>query len=76
LLGVPIAIGGSSVTNESSTISVFTILYLVLFLWWLDISGFIVSKAIKQPYVVGVMFVILYVMATLSILTSLTQAPA
>ena len=47
--------------------------YLVLFLWSIDVAGFVISKAVEQPYLVGIMFVILYVVPQISIFTSLTS---
>ena len=75
IIGLPIAAGGSAATAGTGPATVFSILYLVLFIWWIDIAGFIISRAVEQPYVVGIMFVIFYVIAALSILTAVTQAP-
>lgn len=75
VIGVPIAGGGNATVAESGPTTLFSILYLVLFFWWIDVAGFIISRAIEQPYVVGIMFVIFYVTAMLSVLTAVTQAP-
>jgi hypothetical protein len=42
-------------------------LYLALFLWWIDVAGYILSRALEQAYIVGLMFVILYVMTSFSL---------
>lgn len=75
LIGIPVSAGGSAVTN-STFATIVSVIYLILFLWWIDVAGFIISKAIEQPYVVGVMFTIFYVVAALSVLSALTQTPA
>jgi hypothetical protein len=43
-------------------------------LWWVDVTGFVVARATGRPYFVGVLFVILYVMASLSIRDLLAPA--
>jgi hypothetical protein len=75
LIGIPVSAGGSAVTG-TTFVTILSVVYLVLFLWWIDVAGFIISKAIEQPYVVGVMFTIFYVVAALSVLSALTQTPA
>jgi hypothetical protein len=62
-IGIPLALairwaaGGAS--EETVTLAV-EILVLALIIWWLDIAAFIVSRAVNQPYVLGLVFVILY----------------
>jgi hypothetical protein len=40
---------------------------LVLVIWWIDIASFVVARALEQPYVAGLVFVILYWTVSLSI---------
>jgi len=51
-------------------------IYVVILLWWIDVAGYVVAKALDQPYIAGLMFVILYVMTSFSIQDALTPAPA
>jgi hypothetical protein len=50
--------------NEPTT-GVF--IYLALFLWTIDVAGFILAKAIQRTYVVGVLITIGYVMVSFSL---------
>lgn len=45
-----------------------------LLLWWIDVAGFVLSRALNQPYIVGLMLVILYVMTSFSLQDYLTPA--
>src|SRR5690606_35164671 len=49
-------------------------LILVLFLWSLDIGGYIVSKALGKPYIVGVSIVVVYELASMSLLEAFLPA--
>ena len=62
--------------DTPNSLSVFELVYYCLFLWWVDVAGYILAKAIKQPYIVGLMLVVLYVMTSMSILENFTPAPA
>jgi hypothetical protein len=73
-LSLPVAILGGDGGDGTGT--VFLWVYLALFLWWIDVSGYILSKATRQPYIVGLMFVILYVMTSLSIHSAMTETAA
>lgn len=42
-------------------------LFLLLLFWWLDIGGYVLSKALARPYIVGVSIVIVYVLASVSL---------
>lgn len=43
------------------------LLDLLLLIWWVDIAGYVLGRALSRPYVVGLLFVILYVIASLGI---------
>ena len=43
------------------------ILLLVLFLWYVDIGGWILSKALGRPYVVGVGIMLVYVLTSMAL---------
>ncbi len=67
LLAMPLlAWHDASTTGEAET-SVPLFGYLALVLWSIDISGYILSRALEQPYMVGVLIVILYFMTSLSL---------
>ncbi len=73
LIGLPVSAGNSAFENEGLA-TLTSVALLALFLWWIDVAGFIVSEAVEQPYLVGVMFVVFYVVAALSVLTAMGQA--
>lgn len=75
VLSVPVTLA-AWVSGTTDEVSVLLWLYFALFLWWIDVAGFVLSKAIDQPYIVGLMFVILYVMTSFSINDALTRTPA
>lgn len=49
-------------------------LILLLFVWSLDIGGFIVSRALGKPYIVGVSIVIVYELASMNLREALFPA--
>ena len=71
LLGLPLAFwsSGDELTAE---ISLPFVLRLVMVLWWIDVAGFILGRALGRPYLVGLLFVILYVVVSLNIRDLLT----
>ena len=50
------------------------LLILALFIWNLDIGGYIVSKALGKPYIVGVSIVVVYELASMSLLEAVLPA--
>ncbi len=42
-------------------------LILLLFIWSLDVAGFILSRALGKPYIVGVSIVIVYELASMAL---------
>lgn len=74
-IGLPVAAAAGAPTG-SVLDWIVSFATLALLLWWIDVSGYIISKAVEQPYVVGIMFVIFYVVAALSLQSSLSQSPA
>ena len=73
LVGIALTTLALTFPSETMT-SVHEFGYLVLLLWWIDVAGFIISKAIDQPYLVGIMLVVFYVVAALGVLTNMNQA--
>lgn len=43
------------------------ILLIVVFLWSLDVGGFILSKALAKPYIVGVSIVVVYFLLSMAV---------
>jgi hypothetical protein len=52
------------------------ILILLLFLWSVDIGGYILSKALERPYVVGVSIMIVYVLTSMALREALFPVTA
>ena len=74
LIGLPLALWGRAAAVPPESVTAPTLLRLLLLLWWVDVSGFVLGRAIGRPYFVGVLLVILYVMASLSIRDLLAPA--
>lgn len=49
-------------------------LILLLFIWSLDVAGFILSRALGKPYIVGVSIVIVYELASMNLREALFPA--
>jgi hypothetical protein len=71
IVGLPLALWSRSISVPPDPYSVPMLLHLVLLLWWIDVAGFILSRAISRPYFVGVLFVIVYVLTSYRISTFL-----
>ena len=67
IIGLPLALWSRSIGVPPDPSAVPMLLRLLIVLWWVDVAGFVLSRAIARPYIVGVLFVILYVMASLNI---------
>lgn len=52
------------------------LLLLVLFLWYVDVGGYVLSKAIDRPYVVGVAIMIVYVLTSMALRNALFPVAA
>lgn len=66
-IGIPILVWMSAVSASGGQPTVATFLYLALFLWSVDVAGFILSKALQRAYFVGVLIVIGYVTVSLTL---------
>ena len=66
-IGIPILVWMSAVRDSGGEPTVATFLYLALFLWSVDVAGFILSKALQRAYFVGVLIVIGYVTVSLTL---------
>ncbi len=73
---VPAGIVGRIFGIDASESALLWAYLALLLLWWCSVTGYILARATDQPYIVGLMFVILYVMTSLSIRSYLFEAPA
>jgi len=67
VVGLPLALWSRAIAVPPDPTSTPTLLRLLIVLWWIDVAGFIFGRATARPYIVGVLFVILYIMVSLSI---------
>ncbi|MDX1563120.1 MAG: hypothetical protein R3305_09350 [Gammaproteobacteria bacterium] len=51
-------------------------LYLVAYLWWVYIAGFVLARSLSQALIVGLMFVILFILTSFSVRDLLIQTPS
>ncbi len=52
---------------EVETPNVGTWLFFLLILWLIDVAGFVLSRALQQPYVVGVLVVLVYMFGSFTL---------
>ena len=67
LIGIPVLAWIDTVRAAGGEPTAGTFVYLLLFLWSLDVAGFIISKAIQNAYFVGVLIVIGYFMVSFAL---------
>jgi hypothetical protein len=67
LIGLPLSFWTRDPGAPVDQISVVLILRILILLWWIDVAGFIFGRALGRPYVIGLVFVILYVAVSLNI---------
>lgn len=67
LLSIPLFAWNRSIAAEEVQLTPPILLVLLLLLWSVDIGGYVLSKAIDKAYIVGVLIVIVYVLASLEI---------
>lgn len=71
LLAMPLQTWHDAVTTSETETSPALFGSLALVIWSIDISGFVLSRALNQPYMVGILIVVLYFVVSLSIATTL-----
>lgn len=59
-LAIPVSL---LVDSSESLAGLAVLLLYILFFWSVDVAGFIISRAIERPYIVGVLIVVAYVIA-------------
>ncbi len=67
LIGLPLAFWIRALDAPPDQATPPQLLYLLLWLWSVDVGGYIIGRAIARPYLVGLLFMILYVIASLGI---------
>jgi hypothetical protein len=67
VIGLPLALWSRSIAVPPDSNSAPMLLRLLLLLWWIDVAGFVLSRAVGRPYFVGVLFVLVYLLTSLSI---------
>lgn len=72
VLGVPLLVWHEALAADRSQASLPLLAYLALFVWSIDVHGYVLARALEQPYMVGVLIVVLYVMIALSIGSALS----
>jgi hypothetical protein len=73
LLSLPLLIGNMPAAEDSGG-GLAAVLILVLFLWQIDVSGYVLSRAIARPYFVGVSIMLGYVLLAISLRASVAPA--
>jgi hypothetical protein len=76
LLSVPLLLWGGGLEAADATPPAAAIAVLLLLCWQIDIAGYVLSRAIERPYVVGVSIMIAYVLLSFSVRASLSPPAA
>jgi hypothetical protein len=75
LLIVPLAFWGRAARVAEQDAVLPWLLVFLLSVWWVDIAGFVLARAVDRPYPFGVALVLGYVMFSLSLQATLFPAP-
>ena len=67
LIEIPVLSLAGFENGEVDTPNIGTWLFLLLILWSIDINGFVLSRALQQSYVVGVLIVLGYVFGSFTL---------
>ena len=71
VIGIPLFVWNGMVTTAELDATLPTLFSLGLLIWSIDVAGYVISRAVERPYIVGVLIVLMYVMASMSIRESL-----
>lgn len=63
-IGLPLMLLEESVQAPPGELTMPRFMFLVLFIWSVDVGGYILSKAIEKPYIVAVAIVLVYVLTS------------
>jgi hypothetical protein len=75
-VALPLLLWDDALEAPASAFSAPQIAILLLFLWHLDIGGYILSKTLGRPYVVGVSIMIVYVLTSMALRDALFPVAA
>lgn len=67
VIGIPLFVWNRMTASAELDPTLPTLLILGLLIWSIDVAGYVISRALQRPYIVGVLVVILYVMTSMSI---------
>jgi hypothetical protein len=67
LIGIPLDFWNRSLGPPSAGMTVPTMLLLLLLIWSIDISAFVLGRALERPYLLGLAIMLGYMMLTLSL---------
>ena len=67
LLGIPFMLVAGFASGEVETANLGTWLFFLLIVWSLDITSFVLSRALPVPYIVGLMIVLGYTFGSASL---------
>lgn len=65
LLGMPLLLWSRTLDTGDATQTIPALLYVALIIWSIDIGGYVLSRALERPYILGVVIVVLYVMVSM-----------
>ena len=74
LIGIPLLHWDEVLQAPPTELTTPRFLILVLFVWSLDVAGYIVSEALGKRYIVGVSIVVVYELAFMSLLEAFLPA--
>lgn len=72
VLSLPLLLWHDSLTSGEPEATLPLFGYLALFIWSIDVRGYVLARALEQPYMVGVLIVVLYVMTSMSVSSALS----
>jgi len=67
LLVMPLQYWGKAVGGVESDTALPWLLLFMISIWWIDVGGFVLARAVDRPYVLGVAIMLGYVMLSLSL---------
>lgn len=75
-IALPLLLWDESLQADPSELTLPRILLLLLLVWSVDIGGFILSRSLARPYVMGVSIMLVYVLTSMALREALFPAAA
>jgi hypothetical protein len=75
VMSMPLIVWSKSLEGTGGDSSLVAILFALLAIWSIDISGFVLSRALDRAYFLGVAIMLGYVLLSISLRLSLFPAP-